>query len=152
MNIQPATPVDLPAIQALLTQAQLPADDLNSHSLQSFLVLRMNGALSGAVGLERYGTTALLRSLVVMDALRGRHFGGALTDAVEKLAQRWDVTSLYLLTTSADAFFAARGYQRIERNEAPEVIRGTTQFSALCPATAVLMWKQLPTRNSSAQR
>jgi amino-acid N-acetyltransferase len=147
MNIEPAGSVHLSAIQTLLVQAQLPADDLTAHALQHFLVLRMEDAVSGTVGLECFGKIALLRSLVIADALRGRGCGEALTAAAEELAQRLDVTTIYLLTTTADAFFAARGYQRIDRSEAPEGIRATTQFSALCPASAVLMSKRLPARS-----
>ena len=89
------------------------------------------------------GTVALLRSLVVTDDLRGRGFGGALTDAAEDLARTLDVASVYLLTTSADAFFLSRGYRPIQRSEAPEKIRSTTQFNTLCPDSAVLMTKEV---------
>jgi amino-acid N-acetyltransferase len=56
----------------------------------------------------------LLRSLVVSADVRGRGFGGLLTDTAEALAVRLGVTSIYLLTTSADAFFVTRGYQRVD--------------------------------------
>jgi N-acetylglutamate synthase-like GNAT family acetyltransferase len=87
--------------------------------------------VSGAVGLEPYGAIALLRSLVVRPDGRGRGFGRLLTDTAEGLAARLGVTSMYLLTTSADAFFATRGYQRIEHSGAPQAIRTTAQFSVV---------------------
>ena len=143
MNIERARSSDLPDIQALLTQAQLPAGDLSAAALEHFLVIRAGDEVTGAVGLEPFGTVALLRSLVVTDDLRGRGFGGALTDAAEDLARTLDVASVYLLTTSADAFFLSRGYRPIQRSEAPEKIRSTTQFNTLCPDSAVLMTKEV---------
>lgn len=41
----------------------------------------------------------------------------------------------------ADRFFAGLGFRRLPRELAPSEIKSTTQFSALCPATAVLMGK-----------
>jgi amino-acid N-acetyltransferase len=49
---------------------------------------------------------------------------------------------LYLLTTTAREFFAGRGYRAIDRADAPERIRGTTEFSDLCPASATAMVKE----------
>lgn len=132
---------DLDAIKALLHLARLPTDDVTEALLANFLVAREAGAVSGVIGIEQHGAIALLRSLAVQENARGRGLGAKLVDAAEALAQSRSVRSIYLLTTTADEFFAARGYRRIERGEAPAEIRATTQFSALCPASAVLMVK-----------
>jgi hypothetical protein len=49
----------------------------------------------------------------------------------------------YLLTTSATEFFADRGYVAVGRCDAPDAIRGTTEFEALCPTTATCLRKSL---------
>jgi amino-acid N-acetyltransferase len=143
MNIHSAKRTDLPAVRALLETGRLPASDLNEQALDHFLVWRDDSGVSGTVGLELYGDVAFLRSLVVAEKGRGSGAGTALTKAVEELAARSGVTSLYLLTLTAERFFAARGYSKIDRGDAPQSIRGTTQFSGLCPSSAVLMMKQL---------
>jgi hypothetical protein len=50
----------------------------------------------------------------------------------------WD---LYLLTIMAETFFAKRGWARIDRGNAPEVICRTEEFKGLCPARAICMGK-----------
>jgi amino-acid N-acetyltransferase len=64
-----------------------------------------------------------------------------LVTAAERLAAKNGVKSLYLLTTTADRFFAGLGFRRLQREMAPLAIKSTSQFSSLCPATAVLMSK-----------
>jgi amino-acid N-acetyltransferase len=133
----------LPAIRALLEMERLPASDLNEQALERFLIWRDDSGVNGIVGVELYGEVALLRSLVVASHARGSGAGAALTQAAERFAVELGARNIYLLTTSAEHFFAARGYSRIDRGEAPKSIQGTTQFSALCPSSAVLMTKRL---------
>jgi amino-acid N-acetyltransferase len=141
VTIEPAAASDLDAIKALLHMARLPTDDLAEALLANFLVAREADAIVGVVGIEHHGAMALLRSLVVQESSRREGLGARLLDAAESLARSSSVRSLYLLTTTADKFFAARGYRRLARDDAPAEIRTTIQFSALCPASAVLMVK-----------
>jgi amino-acid N-acetyltransferase len=141
VSVEPAAASDLDAIKALLHVAHLPTDDLTEGVLATFLVARRADTVIGVIGIELYGAVALLRSLVVQESFRGEGLGAKLLEAAESLARSSSVRSLYLLTTTADEFFAARGYRRIVRDDAPASIRSTTQFSALCPASAILMVK-----------
>jgi amino-acid N-acetyltransferase len=136
-----ASASDLPDICRLLAAERLPFDDLTELSLKTFIVLRDGRHIAGAVGMELYEDVGLLRSLVVAAELRSHGYGGQLASAIEALAEKAGVKSIYLLTTSSEAFFRRRGYRRTERSQAPAAIQGTTQFSALCPASAVLMVK-----------
>lgn len=141
VKIDPAQPSDLPAIRWLLGFEGLPCGDLTEHSLTHFRVLRGGGDIIGAIGLECFDEIALLRSLVVAEEHRGKAYGVALARAAETLASTLGIRHIYLLTTSAEFFFSSRGYRRIHRDDAPSQIQSTAQFSALCPATAVLMVK-----------
>ncbi|CAG0968732.1 partial amino-acid N-acetyltransferase, partial [Anaerolineae bacterium] len=53
------------------------------------------------------------------------------------------VKSLYLLTMTAEAFFLRRGYARLLRENAPEAIRNTKEFSGICPLSSAFMVKNL---------
>jgi amino-acid N-acetyltransferase len=110
-------------------------------SLQLFLVTRLDNHIVGVVGLECYEDVALLRSLAVAKEHSGFGIGKELVAAAEKLAAESGIKSLYLLTTSADRFFAGLGFRRLQRELAPLAIKSTSQFSSLCPATAILMGK-----------
>lgn len=143
MNIHSAQRADLPAVRALLETERLPASDLDEQALDRFLILRDGSGVSGVVGLELYDDVAFLRSLVVAQRERGNGAGSALTQAAEALAARLGVVNIYLLTQTAEHFFGVRGYTKIDRGSAPKAIQSTTQFSGLCPSSAVLMMKQL---------
>jgi amino-acid N-acetyltransferase len=53
------------------------------------------------------------------------------------------INCLYLLTTTAKAFFDKQGYCSIKREETPQAVKQTAEFSSLCPSSAVVMKKRL---------
>lgn len=134
---------DSPAIRALLRGSNLPDDDLVDGHGVSFLRAGAAARPDGVVGIEPLGGFGLLRSLAVAPEARGGGVGRALVAAAEDRARRGGLRTLFLLTTSAEPFFARLGYQRIAREDAPEAVRRTSQFAGLCPASAVLMMKSL---------
>ena len=115
MTIAPAAAADLEPIRRLLDSQGLPGSDLDQRSLQTFLVQRDEGRIAGVVGLDPLGSVALLRSLVVCPERRSAGLGGELLAAAEAQALRLGFSALYLLTTDAERYFAARGYRRLER-------------------------------------
>lgn len=130
---------DEPAIAALLQEAGLPHEDFAPH-LAHFLVARdERGVVVGAVGAEVYAPEALLRSLVVAPAVRGRGLGDALVNRLEVEAKQWNVERWWLLTTSAEDFFRARGFEVSPRANAPEAIQRTVQFRGGCASAAVCL-------------
>jgi amino-acid N-acetyltransferase len=134
---------ELAAVKSLLTAARLPDGDLTDDHLEHFFQASNGSRSLGVVGVELFGDCALLRSLVVRDDSRESGLGSALVKRAEDYARSQGVRGLYLLTTTAQSFFAARGYQAIARDRVPEAIAATREFAAICPATAVLMTKQL---------
>jgi amino-acid N-acetyltransferase len=143
IRIAPAAGFDFGALCRLLEAAKLPTEDLDAGRLDGFLIARQEAAVIGSVGVERYGDVGLLRSLVVADAARDRGLGGRLTAAAEALAVQLGIHSLYLLTTTAGAYFEGRGYRITTRADAPPAIIGTPQFSGLCPSSSTFMSKTL---------
>jgi N-acetylglutamate synthase-like GNAT family acetyltransferase len=137
--IKPARAADAPAIAALLSAAELPPAGLAAH-LAHFIVARdAQGAVIGAVGAEVCGPDALLRSLVVAPEARGAGLGDALLAALEERAAAWGVQRWWLLTTTAETFFTARGFVVTERAAAPAAIRATGQFKGGCGSSAVCL-------------
>jgi amino-acid N-acetyltransferase len=132
---------DPAAVRNLLTAAGLPTADLTAAPLADFWGCGDGADLIGVVGLEIYGTVALLRSLAVAPAWQGQGLGSALVAHAEQAARQRGIAALYLLTTTAEAFFARRGYVRLPREAAPPVLHRTAEFAALCPASAVCLTK-----------
>jgi N-acetylglutamate synthase-like GNAT family acetyltransferase len=85
----------------------------------------------------------LLRSLVVRADARGTGLGSALVAHAESHARSEGISTLYLLTTTAERFFAARGYVAAERAAAPATIRDTREFADICPISSAFMQKCL---------
>lgn len=63
---------DEPAVRALLAAAGLPVIDLSAALLADFWGCGEGPDLAGVIGLEAYGSIALLRSLAVAPAWQGR--------------------------------------------------------------------------------
>lgn len=139
----PAQAGDLPAIRELLAVSGLPGEDLTPAHLDSFWVCRDAAGLVGVVGLEPHGRTALLRSLAVREDGRGGGLGAALLAHAESQAAALGVDTLYLLTTTAERFFAARGYAVTSRDAAPPEIEATSEFAGLCPSSSICMTKRV---------
>ncbi len=138
LTISAAKPSDTKAIRSLLTNAELPSEDFAQH-LDHFLTAKQNGTLAGAVGLEIYGESGLLRSLVVDAAYRGQGLGIELCEQIFDYAQNQGVEKLYLLTTTAADFFPKLGFSKIDRDSVPPAIQATEEFMSICPSTAVCM-------------
>ena len=130
-------------LKRLLSEAGLPTLDIAPAMLGTFFGCRTDGGLDGAVGLEVYGTVALLRSLAVAPGKRGAGLGRALLRHAERQAVEGGVREVYLLTTTAERFFERAGYRRISREQIPPQIRETKEFSALCPESSAVMVKSV---------
>jgi amino-acid N-acetyltransferase len=130
---------------ALLQPQGLPVSDISAEHLEHFFFVGPDGSPTGLVGLELYGTDALLRSLVVAENVRGKGLGSTLINHAEQYAASKGVRSIYLLTTTAEAFFKRLGYERIERSHAPTSIEQTREFADLCPASSAFMLKSINT-------
>ena len=131
------------AVDRLLAAASLPTEDLDAVDFADFLAAGSRETPAGVVGLEIGGGVALLRSLVVDPAARGTGLGQRLVAAAEEHARRRGVRTIFLLTTTAEGFFARLGYRGASREGAPEAIRRSREFSALCPASAAFMSKEV---------
>ena len=141
--IAPFHPHDEVALSVLLQAADLSTEDITPEMLEHFLAAHLGHALVGCVGLEVLEEVGLLRSVAVDEAHRGTGLGKELVAAMEEHAKDAGVRELYLLTTTAEGFFAGLGYRKIPREQAPAAIAGTTQFSELCPSSSCFMLKAI---------
>lgn len=148
VDLRPAEPDDGEYVETLLAGNDLPVADL-SGKLDCLYVCEAGAKRVGVCGLERRGDDGLVRSVVVEGPARGNGYG---TDACEELLNRAraaDITTVYLLTTTAEEFFERLGFEAVAREAVPESIRTTSEFDDLCPATAVCMKRELGGRTGS---
>ncbi len=143
MIIRKLKSTDIQTVCKILESYDLPTKDLRNLDLECFWVAEEKSQLIGVIGIELYDHIGLVRSLAVEKQFQGNGIGRKLYEALEKNAVDKEILRLYLLTTTAQVYFEKLGYEAIQRDIAPLPIQHTTQFSSLCPKTAVLMQKSL---------
>src|SRR5438094_10265589 len=112
--MRPATPHDWAEIAALFATADLPLAGVQAYLSDFFLGFR-DDVLIGSAGLERYGDTALLRSVAVAIPERGHGLGQALVQQVLTYAVLLGVRQVVLLTSTAADVFLRFGCQPVRR-------------------------------------
>jgi len=130
------------AVITLLQAENLPAGDL-PEELDNFLVIFDGNEVVGSVGLEVYGNYGLLRSLAVNKSFRNKGIGNELLDEIEKSATANNLAGIYLLTETAPDYFKRKGYKQIDRTAIPVEVQQSSEFSHVCPVSAIVMKKEL---------
>lgn len=130
----PVDPLDA-GLHAALAAEGLPISDLGAAHQKMWRGV-VEGETVGYGGIELYGNSALLRSLVILPDHKGRGHGAAL---VAQIVAEADVTELWLLTNTAAVFFSRLGWAVRDRADAPPAVAASAEFAILCPASAVCM-------------
>ena len=131
----------LKAVVDLLQENNLPVSDLGAD--KHLFALIQNDMIVGTGGLEFFEECALLRSVSVKKSLRGKGLGQIISKELEEISRQKGIDCLYLLTDLAKDFFSKEGYREIEREDIPISIKNTSEFSSVCPASAIVMRKML---------
>ena len=133
---------DLPEVLALLREADLASAGV-ADAFSDFFVAEQDGRLIGAAGLEIYGPSALLRSVVVEDEWRGSGVGRRLIDTALEQARTRGIEDVFLLTTTAEHYFPRFGFACVSREAVGAEVKASMEFQGACPASAVVMRKSL---------
>jgi amino-acid N-acetyltransferase len=141
-QLRTATSEDTESIRVLLTSNGLPTSDLISAKPQ-FIVAYEGEAIVATGALQRFASSALLRSVAVASHRRGTGLGRILVEDLERMARAARIKQLIVLTETAKPFFEHQGYRVIERDEVPQEVQGSEEFRSLCPASATCMAKLL---------
>jgi amino-acid N-acetyltransferase len=142
MVIREATNTDLPAVESLLSANNLPLDGVKDN-FSSFVVAEESGEITGAIGLEKFGPVALLRSAVVSPEHRGSGVGRRLVERLLVGAEKQGIEELFLLTTTAEKYFPRFGFARTSRSAVPSALKASAEFQGACPDTAVVMTRRI---------
>jgi amino-acid N-acetyltransferase len=129
-------------IIALLAAERLPVSDL-PETLENFFVAIDNESVIGVIGLETYDNYGLLRSLAVSEAFRDQGIARQLIENLENAAVALGIKEMYLLTETAPDYFTRNGYRRVVRLDVPSVLHQSSEFSHVCPQSAIVMKKQI---------
>lgn len=138
--IEPAAAEDFPSVCALLESEHLPVSDLR-QDMQHFFLAIVGDTIAGSIGLDPYGPSGLLRSIVVLPAFRNMGIAAHLVETLEMHAKQQSIKQLFLITNTAELFFSKMGFTKIQRDQLPENVAASAEFNGLCPASSSIMRK-----------
>ncbi|MFT2008109.1 arsenic resistance N-acetyltransferase ArsN2 [Pontibacter sp. 13R65] len=133
---------EIDKIEKLLKTNNLPYEDIISSKVE-FITFKSNEALVGCIGIEKYGEDGLLRSLAVGDEYKNTGIGKKLLNELISKCKNEGITKLHLLTTTADKYFAKKGFKYSERTNAPKAILNSKEFLEICPSSSVYMMMEI---------
>jgi N-acetylglutamate synthase-like GNAT family acetyltransferase/protein-tyrosine-phosphatase len=137
-SIGPASGGDLDAIQRLLVSSLLPSKDVGGAH-QRFIVATENGRLIGCAGLQVAGQDGLVRSMAVHWTRRNAGMGSRLHERLLFEALLAGVRTLYVVTTTAEDFFAGHGFKKIAATAVPPRLQASEEFTAFVPGGSTVM-------------
>ena len=142
ITTRPAASSEWREIAELLETNNLPVDGAREH-LDTYWVALDGSEVVGTIGIELYGSVALLRSAAVQASRRSIGVGRALVAVAIEAAASRGVEAVYLLTTTAKRYFAAQGFNVLEREQMPAVLQNSAELRGACPASAICMERRL---------
>jgi amino-acid N-acetyltransferase len=140
--MRPATANDLPAVLELLENDELPTAGVEEH-LELFLLEFANEHLIGCAGLEIHDRAGLLRSVAVAEPHRSSGIGSKLVQMILENARTQKLSSLSLLTETAQHYFPRFGFQIAPRATLPTSLNASAEFRGACPDSAIAMTLKL---------
>ena len=138
LEFEDASMLDVPAIEAMLVQANLSIVGVRRH-IAHFRLGKLGGKIVAVGGLEIYGEQALLRSIAVDTEQRNKGYGKQIVRDVCHSAQLAGIRDVYLKTVSASAFFDGLGFEVQAFEQIPKSVKKSSQFRGACPASATVM-------------
>ncbi len=138
MQTTPPVVDDFPAIEQLLASNHLPTEDVRNPAID-FLLKKNGNRVVGCGAVETLDGCCLLRSIAVAESSRRQGIASELCRDLLSQAGTKGLGAVYLLTMDAADYFARWGFERVDRERAPNAIKQSSQFSELCPGSAILM-------------
>ena len=128
--VRRARPADASAISRLNNtfahegQMLVRTPDVIALAIDDYIVVQSSaGELLACGALKEYSpSVAEVAAIAVAPQAHGKGLGRAIVGAVEELARKRGIFDLFALTLQPE-FFAAVGYQRVDRARYPEKIR-----------------------------
>lgn len=142
MKIREATNSDLDAVESLLSASDMPLDGVREN-FSSFVVAEDKGEIAGVIGLEKFGSVALLRSVVVSPEYRGSGVGRRLVEQLLEKAEKAGIEEVFLLTMTAEKYFPRFGFAPTTRSAVPAAVKASAEFQGACPDSAVVMTRRI---------
>jgi len=104
----------------------LPDPEDPVHMLKAYVA----GQLVGCIGYEQYGTSALMRSLVVIREAKGEGVGRLLVKSVLERLTKAGVGEVFLVAADTSRYFSYLGFKVVQRDAVAEAVQNSHEFQA----------------------
>ncbi len=142
VTYRPCTIRDISRVEALLKVVGLPLDGV-AGGITGFILAENDSKIVAVAGLELYADCGLLRSVAVKPSVQKHGIGRELVGKVIENAKAFGVRRLFLLTETAEPFFAKMGFVRVQREEVDASVKNSLEFCRVCPDTAAAMMRKI---------
>ncbi|MCF6138917.1 GNAT family N-acetyltransferase [Pseudalkalibacillus berkeleyi] len=142
LSFRPAETNDAPSIKQFVAQAGLSSEGID-QCIQTFIILETDKKkMAGTVGLERFGTDGLIRSLVLAKDYSSEELLLQLLKAIIRLADHQGVQTVYLLTRVTSIFYAL-GFTEVPFEKMPEDLLNSPHLQQYDKDQIAIMKRQL---------
>ncbi len=119
-----------------LPHLDIPGEDVSVYGFYEDNELVASGAI------EYADDFILLRSLAVADPHKNKGLGTKVVEYLEDLVTESGCRYYYIITEIPE-YFKKMGFKVIQRQDCPEPIQQTAEFTTFCPEDATVMKKTL---------
>jgi N-acetylglutamate synthase-like GNAT family acetyltransferase len=134
--LRPAVMSDRAAVDVLLGAEGLTIEGLSTEDV---IVALREGSVVGAIGLERFGASTMLRSLAVARDARRNGIGRRLVIAALEVARWTGAAEIHLYTEDAQSFFSGFGFEPVSGELIKAACAESSLVSGQCCTTATAM-------------
>jgi amino-acid N-acetyltransferase len=117
----------------------LPFEDIKVDGTLMIRYLNDDDKLIGCGGLEFYSDSALMRSVAVHSEQRNISIGRSIVNDLLDRARDRSIREVYLLTETAHDYFVRLGFTDVPRDQVPQLLHTSSEFSSVCPVSAACM-------------
>jgi amino-acid N-acetyltransferase len=137
--LRAAVAADFANVARLLEASDLPVEGVADQFGPNYVTEEG----TGVAGIEKHGRYGLLRSVAVAPEERGKGLAQRLVRNRLDWAAAEGLSTVYLLTTTAETYFAKLGFTRVAREDVPAEIRATREFASTCPSSSIVMRREV---------
>ncbi len=136
---------DVPAFAQLIIAGDLPPLFIEEF-VEGFVAVEHDGEIIGCGGLEVFGDSGVIRSIVVDERGRGQNIAQEMTGLLVADARAAGISDLYLFTMHAHNFWLRLGFTDVPLDAWKELPRACWQYQFLSQFPAVAtgvysMWR-----------
>jgi len=139
LKMVPIPREDYDALSSVLAHSTLLSGELAGDNRKFFAFVDEDGWRVAVGSMEIHGDVAILRSFLTTSCHHGQGLCGTMLEELAACARKEGVKTLYLVTNNESEIFTRYGFMPCQLQTAPDVLRASAQFNAMCKSGDFMM-------------